>query len=48
MKRIYIYIQGSGGAGGAALHDSSVKTVQWREREGHDSYQEVEIYMYVY
>ena len=31
--------------GGPALHDSSVKTVQWREREGHDSYQEVEIYM---
>ena len=31
--------------GGPALHDSRVKTVQWREREGHDSYQEVEIYM---
>ena len=31
--------------GGPALHDSSVKTVQWREREGHDSYQEVEICM---
>ena len=27
---------------GPALHDSGVKTVQWREREGHDSYQEVE------
>ena len=31
--------------GGPALHDSRVKRVQWREREGHDSYQEVEIYM---
>ena len=26
-----------------------VKTVQWREREGHDSYQEIEVYLvYVY
>ena len=31
--------------GGPALHDSRVNTVQWREREGHASYQEVEIYM---
>ena len=31
--------------GGSALDDSGVKTVQWREREGHDSYQEVEICM---
>ena len=29
--------------GGPALDDSGVKTVQWREREGHDSYQEVEV-----
>ena len=33
--------------GGPALHDSGVKTVQWREREGHDSYQEVEVNIYV-
>ena len=32
--------------GGPALDDSGVKTVQWREREGHDSYQEVEVYIY--
>ena len=32
--------------GGPALHDSRVKTVQWRKREGHDSYQEVEVYIY--
>ena len=31
--------------GGPALHDSRVRTVQWREREGHDSYQEVEVFM---
>ena len=35
--------------GGPALDDSGVETVQWREREGHDSYQEVEVYIiYVY
>ena len=34
--------------GGPALHDSGVKTVQWRKREGHDSYQEVEVYIYKY
>ena len=34
--------------GGPALHDSGVNTVQWREREGHDSYQEVEVYIYIY
>ena len=34
--------------GGTALHDSGVKTVQWRKREGHDSYQEVEVYIYKY
>ena len=33
--------------GGTALHDSGVKTVQWRKREGHDSYQEVEVYIYI-
>ena len=33
--------------GGPALDDSGVKTVQWREREGHDSYQEVEVYIYM-
>ena len=34
--------------GGPALHHSGVKTVQRREHEGHDSYQEVEvIYVYV-
>ena len=32
--------------GGPALDDSGVKTVQWRERERHDSYQEVEVYIY--
>ena len=32
---------------GPALDDSGVKTVQWREREGHDSYQEVDIYIYI-
>ena len=32
--------------GGPALDDSGVKTVQWREREGHDSHQEVEVYIY--
>ena len=31
--------------GGPALHDSGVKTMQWRKREGHDSYQEVEVYI---
>ena len=31
--------------GGPALDDSGVKTVQWREREGYDSYQEVEVYI---
>ena len=31
--------------GGPALHDSDVKTVQWRKRECHDSYQEVEVYL---
>ena len=31
--------------GGPALHDSGVKTVQWRKRECHDSYQEVEVYL---
>ena len=31
--------------GGPALHDSGVKTVQRRKREGHDSYQEVEVYI---
>ena len=35
--------------GGPALHDSGEKTLQRREREGHDSYQEVEVYiMYIY
>ena len=34
--------------GGPALDDSGVETVQWREREGHDSYQEVEVYIYIY
>ena len=34
--------------GGTALHDSGVKTVQWRKRKGHDSYQEVEVYIYKY
>ena len=34
--------------GGPALHDSGVKTVQWRKREGHDSYQEVEVYIYIW
>ena len=34
--------------GGPALHDSGVKTVQWRKREGHDSYQEVEVCIYIY
>ena len=33
--------------GGAALDDSGVKTMQWRERKGHDSYQEVEVYIYM-
>ena len=33
--------------GGPALDDSGVKTVQWRERKGYDSYQEVEVYIYV-
>ena len=33
--------------GGPALDDSGVKTLQWREREGHDSYQEVEVYIYI-
>ena len=32
--------------GGPALHHSGVKTVQRREREGHDSYQEVEVNIY--
>ena len=31
--------------GGPALHDSGVITVQWRKRECHDSYQEVEVYL---
>ena len=34
--------------GGTALHDGGVKTVQWTKREGHDSYQEVEVYIYKY
>ena len=34
--------------GGPALDGSGVKTVQWREREGHDSYQEVEVYIHMY
>ena len=33
--------------GGPALHHSGVKTVQRREREGHDSYQEVEVNIYI-
>ena len=43
---IYIYIYKDRAAppiGGPALHHSGVKTVQRREREGHDSYQEVEV-----
>ena len=34
--------------GGTALHDGGVKTVQWTKREGHDSYQEVEVCIYIY
>ena len=33
--------------GGPTLHHSGVKTVQRREREGHDSYQEVEVNIYI-
>ena len=33
--------------GGPALDDSGVKTVQWRDREGHDAYQDVEVYIYI-
>ena len=36
----------SAAIGGPALHDSGVITVQWRKREGHDSYQEVEGYIH--
>ena len=44
--RVYIYKdRAAPPIGGPALHDSRVKTVQWREREGHDSYEEVEVYM---
>ena len=47
-KYIYIYKdRATPPIGGPALHDSGVKTVQWREREGHDSYQEVEVYIYI-
>ena len=44
---VYIYKElAAPPVGGPALHDSGVKTVQWRKREGHDSYQEVEVYIY--
>ena len=45
---LYVYIYKDRAAppiGGPALHDSGVKTVQRRKREGHDSYQEVEVYI---
>ena len=51
LDQIYIIYKDRGAPpiGGPALDDSGVKTVQWREREGHDSYQEVEVYMkYIY
>ena len=47
-KNTLIYIYKDRAAppiGGLALHDSGVKTVQWRKRECHDSYQEVEVYL---
>ena len=50
LCNIYVYTYKDRAAppiGGPALHDSRVKTVQWREREGHDSYQEVELHVYV-
>ena len=50
--RVHIYLlykdRAAPPIGGPALDDSGVKTVQWREREGHDSYREVEVYIYIY
>ena len=47
LSCVYIYKERAAPPiGGPALHDSGVKTVQWRKREGHDSYQEVEVYIY--
>ena len=49
-KNPHIYIYKDRAAppiGGPALHHSGVKTVQRREREGHDSYQEVEVNIYI-
>ena len=48
FDKIFDLTAGEPPIGGPVLHDSGVKTVQWREREGHDSNQEVEVYIYKY
>ena len=51
VNRTILYIYKDRAAppiGGPALHDGGVKTVQWTKRECHDSYQEVEVYIYKY
>ena len=48
FDKIFDLTAGEPPIGGPVLHDSGVKTVQWKKREGHDSYQEVEVYIYKY
>ena len=48
LSCVYIYKERAAPPiGGPALHDSGVEIVQWRKREGHDSYQEVEVSIYI-